>query len=94
MKNWQSVVSRFIVEQHLFQQIVTSRFRERGLLPGNGSLTSVLAVATGKKPTFIGKPEEIIVNEALKLVGTKRADTLLVGDNYDTDIKAWYSCRY
>lgn len=61
---------------------------ERGLLPGNGSLTSVLAVATGKKPIFIGKPEEIIVNEALKLVGTKRADTLLVGDNYDTDIKA------
>jgi len=61
---------------------------ERGLLPGNGSLTSVLTVATGKKPTFIGKPEEIIVKEALKLVGTNHKDTLVIGDNYETDIKA------
>ncbi|TXL58138.1 TIGR01457 family HAD-type hydrolase [Cerasibacillus terrae] len=61
---------------------------ENGLLPGNGSLTSVLTVATGKQPTFIGKPEKIIVEEALRLLGIKPEDTLIVGDNYETDIKA------
>lgn len=37
---------------------------ERGLLPGNGSLTAVIAVSTQTKPIFIGKPEAIIVEQA------------------------------
>ncbi|MGM9985723.1 MAG: TIGR01457 family HAD-type hydrolase [Bacillaceae bacterium] len=61
---------------------------ERGLLPGNGSLTSVIAVSTGVKPIFIGKPEEIIMEQALKVLGTTKEETLMVGDNYDTDIMA------
>jgi 4-nitrophenyl phosphatase len=61
---------------------------ERGLLPGNGSLTSVITVSTQTKPIFIGKPESIIMEQALKVLGTKKEDTLMVGDNYDTDILA------
>lgn len=61
---------------------------ERGLLPGNGSLTSVISVSTQTIPTFIGKPESIIMEQALKVLGTDKAETLMVGDNYDTDIKA------
>ncbi|WP_409295157.1 TIGR01457 family HAD-type hydrolase [Peribacillus sp. SCS-26] len=61
---------------------------ERGFLPGNGSLTSVVAVSTGIKPTFIGKPESIIVDQALKVLGTKKEETIMVGDYYDTDILA------
>lgn len=61
---------------------------EQGLLPGNGALTSVLSVSTGIKPTFIGKPEEIIVKEALNVLGTTKEETLIVGDNYNTDILA------
>ncbi len=61
---------------------------ERGLLPGNGSLTSVVAVSTGVQPTFIGKPESIIMEQALKVIGTAKEDTLMVGDNYQTDITA------
>jgi len=61
---------------------------ERGLLPGNGSLTSVIHVSTGVKPIFIGKPEEIIVNQALDVLGTSLEDTVMIGDNYDTDILA------
>lgn len=61
---------------------------ERGLLPGNGSLTSVIAVTTQTAPIFIGKPESIIMEQALKVIGTAKADTLMVGDNYDTDILA------
>lgn len=61
---------------------------ERGLLPGNGALTSVITVSTGKKPNFIGKPERIIMDEAVEMLGLPKADTLMVGDNYNTDIRA------
>ncbi|WP_338750960.1 TIGR01457 family HAD-type hydrolase [Bacillus sp. FJAT-52991] len=61
---------------------------ERGLLPGNGSITSVVAVSTQTKPTFIGKPESVIMDQALRVLGTSKEDTLMVGDNYDTDILA------
>ncbi|GHH97646.1 TIGR01457 family HAD-type hydrolase [Neobacillus kokaensis] len=61
---------------------------ERGLMPGNGSLTAVISVSTQTKPIFIGKPESIIVDQALKVLGTTKEETLMVGDNYDTDILA------
>jgi 4-nitrophenyl phosphatase len=61
---------------------------ERGLLPGNGSLTSVVTVSTQVQPIFIGKPESIIMEQALEVLGVSKEDTLMVGDNYDTDIKA------
>jgi 4-nitrophenyl phosphatase len=61
---------------------------EQGLLPGNGSLTSVIAVSTQTSPVFIGKPESIIMEQALGVLGVPKEDTLMVGDNYDTDIMA------
>lgn len=61
---------------------------ERGLIPGNGSLTALVSVSTQVKPTFIGKPEPIIMEQALKVLGTEKHETLMVGDNYDTDILA------
>lgn len=61
---------------------------ERGLLPGNGSLTSVISVSTETTPLFIGKPEKIIMEQALKVLGTTKEETLMVGDNYATDILA------
>ena len=61
---------------------------ERGLLPGNGSLTSVVAVSTQTKPIFIGKPEKIIMEQALEVLGVPKEETLMIGDNYDTDIMA------
>lgn len=61
---------------------------ERGLLPGNGSLTAVLTTATGRKPTFVGKPEAIIIEQALEVLNTEKERTLMVGDNYETDILA------
>jgi len=61
---------------------------ERGLLPGNGSLTSVVSVSTQVQPIFIGKPEKIIMEQALKVLGVPREKTLMIGDYYDTDIKA------
>ncbi|MFC3041395.1 TIGR01457 family HAD-type hydrolase [Virgibacillus xinjiangensis] len=61
---------------------------ERGMLPGNGSLTSVVSVSTGVDPVFIGKPESVIMEEALEMIGLSREEALMVGDNYLTDIQA------
>jgi len=61
---------------------------ERGFLPGAGSLISVLATTTGVTPKFVGKPESIIVDQALEVLGTSKEETLMIGDNYATDISA------
>ncbi|GIN56667.1 haloacid dehalogenase [Lederbergia ruris] len=61
---------------------------ERGFLPGNGALTAVISVSTQTEPIFIGKPQAIIVEQALTELGTSKEATLMVGDNYDTDILA------
>ncbi|MCO7176046.1 TIGR01457 family HAD-type hydrolase [Sporolactobacillus kofuensis] len=61
---------------------------EQGLVPGNGALTSVITVSTGVQPVFIGKPEPIIIELALQKIGTTKQRTLMIGDNYDTDIMA------
>ncbi|MGE7183874.1 TIGR01457 family HAD-type hydrolase [Peribacillus sp. NPDC006672] len=61
---------------------------EKGLLPGNGALTSVVSVSTQVQPIFIGKPESVIVEQALRVLGVPKEETIMVGDNYDTDILA------
>ncbi|WP_071393675.1 TIGR01457 family HAD-type hydrolase [Bacillus tuaregi] len=61
---------------------------ERGFMPGNGSLTAVVTVSTQTQPIFIGKPESIIMEQALKVIGTSKEDTIMIGDYYDTDIMA------
>lgn len=62
--------------------------KERGFLPGNGSLTSVVSVSTGQTPIFIGKPETIIMEQALEKIGHAKEECIMVGDLYDTDILA------
>lgn len=61
---------------------------ERGFLPGNGAITSAITVSSGAKPLFVGKPNAIIMDEAMKMIGLDRDQVLMVGDNYHTDILA------
>ena len=61
---------------------------ERGLVPGAGSVISLVEHATQQRATYIGKPEAIIVNAALAVLGQEAENTLIVGDNYETDIRA------
>lgn len=61
---------------------------ERGLLPGAGSLIALLESATKTKPIYIGKPEAIIMNKAVEILGLSKEEVLMVGDNYETDIQA------
>lgn len=49
---------------------------ERGLMPGNGSLTALVSTSTQKNPIFIGKPEPIIIDMALKYLGVEKEKRL------------------
>lgn len=61
---------------------------EKGLLPGNGAITAAVATSTKTTPLFIGKPEKIIMDEALRLLKLRKNEVLMIGDNYETDICA------
>lgn len=61
---------------------------ERGLLPGAGSVIAMVEAATQQTAIYIGKPEAIIMDKAVGILGVKRSEVLMVGDNYTTDILA------
>lgn len=61
---------------------------ERGLQPGAGAINALLEAATRVEPTFIGKPNAIIMEKAIEHLGLAREEVVMVGDNYLTDIRA------
>ena len=61
---------------------------ERGMVPGAGSLIKLVEYATQQKPVMIGKPEATIMKMALQKTGLGRDQVVMVGDNYNTDIRA------
>ncbi|MDF0480530.1 TIGR01457 family HAD-type hydrolase [Vagococcus sp. PNs007] len=61
---------------------------ERGLVPGAGSLLALLETATRVKPVIMGKPEAVIMDAAVSKMGFARDEVVMVGDNYETDIKS------
>lgn len=61
------------------------------MIPGNGSQCAFIAAASGQEPLYIGKPEAIIVEKALNKIGCSKEDAIIVGDNYNTDIRAGFN---
>lgn len=59
---------------------------ELGEVIGNGGTLAALEAATGVKPVSIGKPEPILYQQALKLLGTDEGNTIAIGDRLNTDI--------
>jgi len=59
---------------------------ELGLIQGNGAILAALHAATGCTPKVIGKPEPIIYQQALAVLGSSAENTIAIGDRLDTDI--------
>ena len=57
-----------------------------GLVPGAGSILSLIEAASGVTPTIIGKPERGMFEAALRQLGTCPEETLMIGDRIGTDI--------
>jgi NagD protein len=64
----------------------TSGPSEEGLVPATGSLILPIAKTTGVEPYFVGKPNPVMMRQALHRLETKREETAIVGDRMDTDI--------
>lgn len=60
---------------------------ERGLVPGAGSVISLVETAVQHKAKYIGKPEPTIIDFAAQVKGFDPTKAVMVGDNYNTDIK-------
>jgi NagD protein len=61
---------------------------EKGIAPATGSLIAPIELATGVKAYFVGKPNPLMMQHAMKIIGCKREETVIVGDRMDTDIIA------
>ena len=59
-----------------------------GFDPGAGSILKAIEVASGKVAVVIGKPGRQMIDMGLALLGTSKAETLMIGDQVDTDIVA------
>jgi len=58
----------------------------RGLIPDAGAILAAIESVTHRQPIVIGKPEAPMVRAALGRLGTEAHETLLVGDQCDTDV--------
>jgi 4-nitrophenyl phosphatase len=60
----------------------------RGQVPGAGAWYSVITAATDVQPIVAGKPFPFLMELSLEKLGTKKEETLVIGDRLETDIAA------
>jgi NagD protein len=56
--------------------------------PSCGAFAAPIERITGKRPFYVGKPNALMMRAALRYMQAHSEDTLMVGDNMDTDIIA------
>jgi NagD protein len=61
---------------------------DQGLVPATGALMAPIELATGSKAYYVGKPNPLIMRNALKKLDCRREDAVIIGDRMDTDIIA------
>lgn len=61
---------------------------EHGLVPACGSLVAPIELSTGRKAYFVGKPNPLMMRQAMKRLGATREETAIIGDRMDTDMIA------
>ena len=61
---------------------------ENGIVPATKALIAPIELATGRNAYFVGKPNPLMMRNALKKLECRRFETLIIGDRMDTDIIA------
>ncbi|WP_028659102.1 HAD-IIA family hydrolase [Nocardioides insulae] len=59
---------------------------QHGTLPATGSVAALISTATGRKPYYVGKPNPLMMRNALNRIDAHSETTAMVGDRMDTDI--------
>jgi NagD protein len=60
---------------------------EVGITPSTKALIAPIEIAAGKKAYYVGKPNPLMMRSALKRIGIRREDAIVIGDRMDTDIR-------
>lgn len=66
---------------------------EDGFEPGTGSIVAALEYSSGQRAEMIGKPAPGILLQAMRLVGSTPAETLVIGDGLSLDIVAGHAAN-
>lgn len=61
---------------------------ENGLVPATRALIAPIELVTGRKAYFVGKPNPLMMRNALKKIRCSREESIIIGDRMDTDIVA------
>jgi NagD protein len=59
-----------------------------GPQPATGAVAALISKATGVEPYFVGKPNPLMMREALRTIDAHSESTVMIGDRMDTDIVA------
>jgi NagD protein len=59
-----------------------------GPQPATGAVAALISKATGVRPYFVGKPNPLMMREALRAIDAHSESTVMIGDRMDTDIVA------
>ena len=57
-----------------------------GIAPATGAVAAMISTTTGVKPYFVGKPNPLMMRTALNSIDAHSEDSVMIGDNMDTDI--------
>jgi len=61
---------------------------ERGIAPATGALIAPIEIATRKKAYFVGKPNPLMMRNAIRKLDAESGLSIIIGDRMDTDIIA------
>lgn len=61
---------------------------EDGITPSTKALIAPIEIATGKKAYFVGKPNPLMMRIALRRLGVKTEEAIVIGDRMETDIRS------
>jgi NagD protein len=61
---------------------------ENGIAPATKSLIAPIELATGRNAYFVGKPNPLMMRNALKKIKCTREESIIIGDRMDTDMVA------
>jgi HAD superfamily hydrolase (TIGR01457 family) len=58
-----------------------------GFLPGCGTMAAAIEAGSGVTPEVVGKPEPLLLQEAMRMLESHPDETVMIGDGLDVDIR-------
>lgn len=66
---------------------------ENGFIAGCGTIVAAIEAGSEITPEVVGKPQPILLQEAMSLLGSRPEETVMIGDGLESDILAGKAAR-